>query len=457
MIYFCIPAHNEERTVGVVLWKLRQVMAELNRDYQIIVVDDASTDSTPAVLSPYIRVLPLTVIRNSERRGYADSMEVAVREAVRRAPYPKRDAIITLQADFTEDPDIVPTLVKKIEAGADIVATTIEVEAEMPRTYRWGRKLFHWLLRGREWALFGDPLSGLRAYRVVTMKRALESRGAGRLLSWNDWGANVELLSLTVPHSRRTDVVDATLKHHRHQRDSRFSFMDLLREVRGAGSGKANASAHALPTDGVIATPLPIAQEQAAARQHHPVKRGRGHERVRERVKVKERRPDPRAERGPRAEKGQRPDKGARPEKAPRPEKQRPPRPARAAKQEPRPEGEPSETQPAVATAATPAPDEVKKKRRRRPRRRKDKKATQAAPQLVLDINEAPAAEVAAPGEEEAAAPAGEAPKKKSRRGRRGGRGRRRTPRANEGNATTEMQDQSAGGDAPPPLVAEGD
>src|SRR5688572_32973494 len=153
-------------------------MAELNRDYQIIVVDDASTDSTPAVLSPYIRVLPLTVIRNSQRRGYADALEVALREAVRRSPYPKRDAVITLQADFTEDPDAVPTLVKKIEAGADLVCTDAAIEQETPRPFRWGRRMFRWMLRGKEWAQ-GDGLAGLRAYRVVTLKRGVGGRGSG--------------------------------------------------------------------------------------------------------------------------------------------------------------------------------------------------------------------------------------------------------------------------------------
>ena len=427
MIYFCIPAHNEERTVGVVLWKLRQVMAELNRDYQIIVVDDASTDSTPAVLSPYIRVLPLTVIRNSERRGYADSLEVALREAVRRAPYPKRDAVIALQADFTEDPDIVPALVKKIEAGADIVATSVELEPTTPRAYRWGRRLFRWLVRGKEWALFGDPLSGLRAYRVVTLKRALDARGSGRLLSWKDLGANAELLSLTAPHSRRTDVVDTVLKHHRHQRDTRFSFMEALREVRGAAAGKANPRATALPTDGVIATPLPLAVEQ-----HQGIGRGRGRGRAegtgRERGKGPAR---PRQERAARSEK-----------RGPKAE-QRGPRPKQERKEQP--------VAPIAPVAA--APGEGAKKKRRRPRRRKEKKQTLEQPQLVVEaaeVNEA-VAEGAAPTD-------GEAPKKKSRRGRRGGRGRRRGARANTDNTNSETQNQG-GGDAapPPPMVAEGD
>ena len=86
MIYICIPAHNEEQTVGVVLWKIRQVLTEFPRDYQLLVADDASTDKTADVLAPYARVLPLTVLRNSERRGPLR------RNQRRRSPRPRRDS-----------------------------------------------------------------------------------------------------------------------------------------------------------------------------------------------------------------------------------------------------------------------------------------------------------------------------------------------------------------------------
>jgi len=35
VIYICIPAHNEKRTIGVLLWKIRNVMAEIGRDFEI--------------------------------------------------------------------------------------------------------------------------------------------------------------------------------------------------------------------------------------------------------------------------------------------------------------------------------------------------------------------------------------------------------------------------------------
>jgi len=418
VIYFCIPAHNEERTVGVVLWKLRQVMGELGRDYQIIVVDDASTDSTPAVLSPYIRVLPLTVFRNAERRGYTDSLELAVREALRRSPYPKRDAVITLQADFTEDPDVVPALVKRIEAGADVVATNVALEAGAPRSVRWARRIFHWWLHRRKWAAAGDPVSGLRAYRVMVLKRALEGRAGGRLLTWSGYGANVELLAQTVPHSRRTDVVETTLKHHRLQRPTRFSFMKAWREVFGAASGKPFAGVGALPLDSVVATPLPITIEPPTVT------------RTRERDRRSRR---PRSERTP--------------EREPRREQRaRKPRPTPIAK---------VVTTPAIPVAPAASADEAEKraKRRKRPRRRKEKRSHD---KLALVVDESSEAAVAPPGTAaaNAAEPATEAPKKKSRRGRRGGRGRRRGPRTNGNNEATQGGN---GGEAPPPLAAEGD
>ena len=61
MVFITIPARDEERTIGVLLWKLRKVMAEFNRPYEVIVLDDASRDGTPEVLERYRGLLPLHV------------------------------------------------------------------------------------------------------------------------------------------------------------------------------------------------------------------------------------------------------------------------------------------------------------------------------------------------------------------------------------------------------------
>src|ERR1041385_8368564 len=82
MIYVCVPVHNEASTVGLVLWKVRQVFTAFQREYQIITCDDASTDGTADVLTSYARVLPLTEITHRTREGYAKSLEELLRTAL---------------------------------------------------------------------------------------------------------------------------------------------------------------------------------------------------------------------------------------------------------------------------------------------------------------------------------------------------------------------------------------
>lgn len=228
MIYFCIPAYNEGRTIGVLLWKIRQVMTEFPRDYRILVVDDASTDGTPEVLEPYARVLPLKVLRHDERQGYAASLEQLLRRAVDDTVYPKRDVIVVLQADFTDSPEAIPDLLKRIESGADLVTSTVtEADVDGPLPVRWLRRLIAYALDRFEWPDdVSDPRSGFRAYRIICVRKALEDRG-GRLLEWEGWAANAELLQKVIPHARRIEEVEIEARPPRRQRPTR------LRPLRG--------------------------------------------------------------------------------------------------------------------------------------------------------------------------------------------------------------------------------
>src|SRR5260370_16025738 len=105
MIYVCVRVHNEASTVGLVLWKVRQVFTAFQREYQIIACDDASTDASAEVLTSYARVLPLTVIQHRSRQGYARSLEELLRLALQRTDRPKRDCAITWHADLDHAPE----------------------------------------------------------------------------------------------------------------------------------------------------------------------------------------------------------------------------------------------------------------------------------------------------------------------------------------------------------------
>ena len=240
MIYLCIPSHDEETTVGVVLWKIRQVMAELPRDYQLLVADDASTDRTPRVLEPYTRVLPLTVLRTEQRRGYATSLEMLLREAASRSAYPKRDIAIVLQADFTQDPDHIPNLLKRIESGADIAVSNATAAPAASRRERWGRKALNWLLASLDWPEgVDDPLTGYNAYRLFCVRKAIEQAGSQRLLRQVGEIANAELLLAAAPHARRVEGVDFEPRPDRRQRPSRTRLVPRLRAALAYRRGVA--------------------------------------------------------------------------------------------------------------------------------------------------------------------------------------------------------------------------
>ena len=91
MLYICIPAYNEAPTVGLLLWRLRSVMQEFAREYEIVVYDDGSTDATAETLKSYTEVLPLTVLHGGEHRGYPHALDALMREVSNRTRYPRRD------------------------------------------------------------------------------------------------------------------------------------------------------------------------------------------------------------------------------------------------------------------------------------------------------------------------------------------------------------------------------
>jgi len=239
VIYVCIPVHDEAATIGVLMWKLRRVLGEFGRDYRLVVHDDASTDGTDAVLVRYRRSLPLTILRSEQRLGYAGSVDRLLRHVVAEAPYPKRDCAVILQGDFTERPEDVVALVKILEGGADIVAGSLPADASaVPRPMRLARKAARFLLGGAlRKAPVSDPLSGLRAYRAIVLKKALrdlpEDRPAVRA---DGWAANLEWLRLLAPHARRVAEVPLQMRYDLQVRPSRFrplrTVLSLFR-VRG--------------------------------------------------------------------------------------------------------------------------------------------------------------------------------------------------------------------------------
>ncbi len=152
----CIPALNEERTIGKVI-----LLAQAQVD-QVLVCDDGSEDFT----GPLSEKLGARVVRHSRNMGKGEAMR-SLFSACREMG---ADIMVTLDGDGQHDPREIPALIAPIEKGeADIVigARFHEKNREIPGYRKTGNKLLNAVtLSG-----ISDTQSGFRAYSRVALER----------------------------------------------------------------------------------------------------------------------------------------------------------------------------------------------------------------------------------------------------------------------------------------------
>ena len=222
MLYLAIPAQNEVATIGVLLWRLRTVLAEFPREYEVVVYDDASTDETADVAEQYANAMPVTVIRGKSAVGYAGAVDALVRYVSAATKYPRRDALLLLQGDFTDPPGIVPEFARRFEGGADIVVgeRTAVVDAPVPV-----KRLFSaagWALRPFVRVDGVKDLTGsMRLVRVSVLRDLLRGVDNGLVCEGDTWTANADFLLRLVPHARRIESVPMVPTYGVRMRDTR--------------------------------------------------------------------------------------------------------------------------------------------------------------------------------------------------------------------------------------------
>jgi glycosyltransferase involved in cell wall biosynthesis len=237
LIYIGIPARDERHTIGPLLWRVRELLLGSGRDFHVLVIDDGSCDGTHEALESYQRVLPLTAFRNDEPAGYGACLERLAREAVQRSDYPRRDALVTLQADFSDPPEAVPEMVRRFEGGADLVVATSTNHTEETRREKITRVGARFV--GRRLPVpsgIVEPLGSLRLYRLFILDRALsETKPAhAPVLRHDGWAANAELLIHVWPHVRRAEQVEVVRDLRRYRATRVQPFHELRQLGRAA-------------------------------------------------------------------------------------------------------------------------------------------------------------------------------------------------------------------------------
>lgn len=110
-----VPVFNEEKNLEPLYKSITDVMSKIGYSYEIIFIDDGSTDSSGEILQSFINDLMVKVI--TFRRNYGQTAAIAAGFDKSSGEY-----IINLDADLQNDPADIPKLLKKIEEGFDVVS-----------------------------------------------------------------------------------------------------------------------------------------------------------------------------------------------------------------------------------------------------------------------------------------------------------------------------------------------
>ncbi|MBN1422949.1 glycosyltransferase family 2 protein [Candidatus Fermentibacteria bacterium] len=111
-----IPVFNEEANIPPLHAELHGVMERTGRAYEILFIDDGSTDGSFSVLKEVAHANPATrVIRFRRRFGQTAALSAGIDHA-------RGEIIITMDADLQNDPADIPALLAKLEQGFDIVS-----------------------------------------------------------------------------------------------------------------------------------------------------------------------------------------------------------------------------------------------------------------------------------------------------------------------------------------------
>ncbi len=151
-----IPVYNEELGIAPLLARLLEVMQASDLEYEIIVVDDGSTDNTTA----RIETAGVHVLRHQDNRGYGAALKTGIRQA-------SNPIIVIMDADGTYLPEYVPCLVEHlVTSGCDmVVGARTGKGVKIPRLRRpakWAISRLAELVAGQS---INDLNSGLRVFR----------------------------------------------------------------------------------------------------------------------------------------------------------------------------------------------------------------------------------------------------------------------------------------------------
>src|SRR5437588_12048458 len=164
MLSIVIPVHNEEHSILPLYDRLTAVLETLRQPYEIIFVDDASTDRSFELLANLVETdARLTVVRLRRNFGQTAALSAGFHEA-------KGEVVIAMDGDLQHAPEDIPALLEKIDRGYDIASGWRKERVDNAVMRRIPSHIANWLMAKASGIKLHDFGTTFKAYRAEVLK-----------------------------------------------------------------------------------------------------------------------------------------------------------------------------------------------------------------------------------------------------------------------------------------------
>jgi glycosyltransferase involved in cell wall biosynthesis len=190
------PAYNEAACIEEFVAETSQAMEWLGVPYELVCVDDASSDATPEVLGALRAAFPaLRVLRLDAHHGQSAALWAGIRAA-------RGEVIALMDSDLQNDPGDIGTLVAALGRGTDCVVGVRRIRRDS-WIRRWSSRIANWMGRRITGHAVTDAGCGLKVCRSELLRRVPFFRGAHRFISCLVAAEGGRVLELPVNHRPR--------------------------------------------------------------------------------------------------------------------------------------------------------------------------------------------------------------------------------------------------------------
>ncbi len=207
-----IPAYNEEKNIFPLYKKLRSVMNRMKDDYEIIFINDGSTDGTRKKLNTISkRDDKIRFLNLSRNFGQTPALAAGFDNA-------RGEIIITMDADLQNDPKDIPKLIKKMKQGYDVVSGW-----RADRKDSFGKRFFSGMsnrIAGR--------LTGLKLHDYGCTLKAYRKEAIDSVELYSEFHRYIPALM----YQKGYDVTEIKVTHHERKRgETKYGSKRLFRGI----------------------------------------------------------------------------------------------------------------------------------------------------------------------------------------------------------------------------------